>query len=329
MATLEDFDNLFETTLKPRLVDLDALRKKALSRILFSIPLFVLAVIGFGTPAFAPALNPAIHPAIPLAAAVLLLVAGIVVAAGASKHLKAYNARYKEEFVREIVTAINPEWTYESSNGIRKDEYRTSGLFPEHFDRYCSDDLVTGIIDKTDFRCAEVHSEKKIVTHDKNGRRQERWEDIFHGLFFHADFNKHFKGTTYVEPDFAERFLGGFGTALQRIGGKGELVKLEDIAFEKRFVVYSSDQIEARYILTPAIMEAILAIADAFQKPIRISFVQSRVYVAVDFRKKLFEPRLATTCVKLENARTVFKLFKTNEVIVRELNLNTRIWTKE
>ena len=46
--------------------------------------------------------------------------------------------------------------------------------------------------------------------------------------------------------------LQSFTTAFS----KRQLIKLEDPEFEKLFAVYGDDQIEARYILTPALMQA-------------------------------------------------------------------------
>ncbi len=57
-------------------------------------------------------------------------------------------------------------------------------------------------------------------------------------------------------PDFAEKLLGKFGQKFQKSFTHGKLVKLENPEFEKEFVVYSSGQQEARYILTPVMMEA-------------------------------------------------------------------------
>ena len=70
-----------------------------------------------------------------------------------------------------------------------------------------------------------------------------------------ADFNKNFNGHTVVLPDTAEKILGKFGQSLQSMSSRGELVKLEDPEFEKEFCVYGDDQVEARYILSPALMK--------------------------------------------------------------------------
>jgi hypothetical protein len=330
MINSEEFDRLYENALKPKLVELDALRKKVSGRILKGLLMVLLGVaLGVLCAWLDSREAEKLHIMLALAGAIAFVIAGVIVSVTARKPHKEYRRRYKEEVVREVVKAINPEWTYESEQGISEGEYRESGLFPTKHDRYRCDDLVYGTMEKTDFRCSEVHSEKKVVSYDKDGHRQERWETIFHGLFFHADFNKHFHGKTFVEPDFAERFLGGLGASLQKISDKGELVKLENVEFEKLFVVHGSDQIEARYILTPTMMEAIVAIAKAWKFPVRLSFVGSRVYFAIHFMQNLFEPKTWKSCVNIDEARKLFRLFKTNEVIIRELQLNTRIWTKD
>ena len=55
----------------------------------------------------------------------------------------------------------------------------------------------------------------------------------------------------------------------------GKLVKLENVEFEKQFAVYSTDQLEARYILTPQLMERLLAVQSAESGRIRVLFENS------------------------------------------------------
>ena len=69
----------------------------------------------------------------------------------------------------------------------------------------------------------------------------------------YQDFNKHFNVKTYVLTDTAEKMFGFLGKKLQSMNSsRDDLVYLENPDFEKQFVVYSSDQIEARYILSPS-----------------------------------------------------------------------------
>jgi hypothetical protein len=111
--------------------------------------------------------------------------------------------------------------------------------------------------------------------------------------------------------------------------GRGKLVRLEDPVFEKEFCVYGDDQIEARYILTPALMERIVAFKRKWDKKVSLSFIDSKVYLAININKNLFETRVfrpvADYSFMEENLRFLILLTE----IVEDLNLNTRIWTKE
>ena len=149
-------------------------------------------------------------------------------------------------------------------------------------------------------------------------------------VFFIADFNKHFKSRTLVLPDTAEKLFGKFGQKLQSMSfSRGKLIKLEDPEFEKEFCVYGNDQVESRYILSMSLMRRILEFKKKWETKIYLSFVDSKVYIAISLNKNLFEPKLFKTIVNYsfieENITYLLLLIG----IVEDLNLNTRIWTKE
>jgi hypothetical protein len=91
----------------------------------------------------------------------------------------------------------------------------------------------------------------------------------------------------------------------------------------------STDQIEARYILTPKIMEALVNIHQLFKQPLRLSFLGDKVYLAMLFSKDLFEPSLWKSGVNKKEIEKIAQLFLLNKIIIEELDLNTRIWTKD
>ena len=104
----------------------------------------------------------------------------------------------------------------------------------------------------------------------------------FKGLFFTADFNKKLNGFTIVLPDAYEKKFGFLAKTIQELKkNKGELVYLEDPRFEKEFMVYSTDQIEARYILSTNFMEKILAFKKISQHPLSISFNKNKISIAI------------------------------------------------
>ena len=62
------------------------------------------------------------------------------------------------------------------------------------------------------------------------------------------------KGVEFPFP----KLFGRLGRKLQSLNVfRGELIRLEDPEFESHFVVYGSDQIEARYILSTSLMARI------------------------------------------------------------------------
>ncbi len=102
---------------------------------------------------------------------------------------------------------------------------------------------------------------------------------------------------------------------------------LENAAFAEQFRVYSTDEVEARYILTPAMMERILAVAAMSGKRIHVAFANNRAYLGVHYGRALFEPAIKDS-TSVDAIREMAAHFALAEGIVEELDLNTRIWTK-
>ena len=149
-------------------------------------------------------------------------------------------------------------------------------------------------------------------------------------FFFSADFSKNFNAQTFVLTDTAEKLFGFLGTKFQKINKSyGELVKLEDPDFEEKFVVYSNNQTEARYLLSPSLMRRIVNFAEKSKKKIQLSFVDSRLYIAIPFNKSLFEPKLFGEIVGIDHVREYYLDLLLANDLVDDLNLNIRIWSKE
>lgn len=324
MATEINFQEFYETNLKEKLQALESSRRKILNRYLLGF-LLVAGLVAWNY--YLESLNPETY----------LLVISIALSATGCiwfivvtyKQKTKYRQSFKSNVVSDIVKLFNPEWQYLYDSCINSQDYERSGIFPHHVDRYNGDDLVVGKVGSTDFQYSELHTQYKQVTYGAKGRRQEHWVTIFKGIFMHADFNKEFSGSTYVLPDTAERLFGSWGQSLQRLSSRGDLIKLENVEFEKLFVVYGSDQVEARYILTPAIMESMVNLHKRFDGEIYFSFVGSRVYFAKSLSGSLFEPNVFRSGVNFGDAKEMYDLLGMITTLIQDLNLNTRIWTKE
>jgi Protein of unknown function (DUF3137) len=161
------------------------------------------------------------------------------------------------------------------------------------------------------------HFEREVLRGESTSR------SIFQGLFFVADFNKDFRGQTFL-------LSNDIGSKIQALHkAKGQTVSLEDPNFRKLFVVYSNDQVEARYILSTSLMERLTTFRKKANRKIQISFVDSLIYVAIAYDEDLFEPKLFSSMLDLAPLKEYFETLQLMLSIVDELNLNQRIWTKQ
>ena len=242
---------------------------------------------------------------------------------------KKYRLNFKTKIIAKITGFVDESLTYSPEGSVSKSEFIKSAIFQHSCDSYKGEDHIQGKIDKTAIEFSEIVAKYKTTT-GTGSKRKEHYTTYFKGIFFVADFNKHFKTHTLVLPDTAEKLLGKIGQSLQSMNRtRGELIKLEDPEFEKEFCVFGDDQIEARYILSPALMHRIVEFKRKWNTKVYLSFRDSKVYIAIKLNKNLFETRLFKTIVDYsfieENVKYLILLIS----IVGDLNLNTRIWTKK
>ena len=105
-------------------------------------------------------------------------------------------------------------------------------------------------------------------------------------------------------------------------------MKLESPEFEKEFAVYSNDQVGARYILSNNMMERLVEFKNKTNEKVYLSFVDSKVYVAISIEKDLFEPPRFKPVNDISLVQEFFDDMNLAIGIVDDLNLNTRIWSK-
>ena len=318
MTEKTNLESLYNSNLKPKLSKLDKERIEVAEKVKKFIAVSIIPI------AISFYLTLTIGNELPLLAGIGLCVWFYF--AKINPFWQAYRAKFKEQVIKEIITFIDNRFSYSPTKKMSLSEFKKSGIFLMGVDRYRGDDYIEGKIDSTHVEFSEVHAEYR--TRDSKGRTS--YHTIFKGLLFSADFNKHFNVKTYVLTDVAEKMFGFLGTKLQKMNKwRGELVKLEDIEFEKEFAIYSGDQIESRYILSPSLMERILSFRQKTKKRIQMSFVDSRLYVTVPYRKNLFEPKLFGDIVDFKNIEEYHNDLNLVLDLIKTLKLNTRIWSKK
>lgn len=322
MKTLEELGEFYNTELMVELQGMEAKRRQVIRKSFIAAGVIGgLGLIG----AAVLAAQSGGEPIVLIFPVILCLIIGSIAFAVIGK---GYKAEFKQRIISRIVQFLEPGLSYHPDSCIDERTFEAAGLFNHSIDRYSGEDMVQGRVGQTQIAFSEVHAEYKTTSTDSKGRTQTHWHTIFRGLFFIGDFNKHFSGRTVVLPDTAEKLFGGFGQLLQSWNmGRADLVKLEDPDFERAFVVYGSDQIEARYILSTSLMRRILDFQRKTGLQLHLSFTGSTVCVALPMSKNCFEPAFFGaadfSCIA-EYYRDLSLVIG----IVDDLNLNTRIWSK-
>ena len=140
----------------------------------------------------------------------------------------------------------------------------------------------------------------------------------FRGMFCWLCFKKKLNGHTVVLPKNQMAKLDRWASFNFK---EEQEVYLEDPRFTSKFLVYGTDQVEARYVLSSSLMEKITALKEKFDRPIFISFQDRQMYLAVQNDNGLF----SFPSGKLDNVNVIQELandIQTALDISKELKLN-------
>ncbi|MFA6187938.1 MAG: DUF3137 domain-containing protein [Sulfuricurvum sp.] len=240
--------------------------------------------------------------------------------------IQGYAKDFKTKVIAPLIAAIDHHLLYNPSFAISQHLFSRSALFNHTIDRYNGNDHVKGSIDGVNLEFSDVHAEYQ--TKDSKGRTQ--WHTLFRGLFLVAEFNKHFKSRTVVLPDLAEKTFGNLigGWLQSKNASRDNVIQLDDPEFEKKFVVYGNDPIEAHYILTHSMMKRIVEFQKKISYPLFISFVHNHIHIAIATKKDLFEPTVFTSLLDYKQVMEYVNTLNNTIGLVEELKLNEKLWSK-
>jgi len=240
---------------------------------------------------------------------------------------KDYAHEFKDNIIHPLIKQIDDSLSYSKTLCVSQRYFQASQIFTKGIDRYSGNDLVKGVLNDVRLRFSDVHAEYE----SKDSKGRSSWHTIFQGLFLIADFNKDFKGKTIILPDKAEKSFGKvIGSWLQSKNmSRDDLIKMDNPEFEKSFVVYGTDQVEARYILTHSMMERLIQYHKRVKVPLHISFVNNQIFLALEYNKDLFEPTVFSSLLKYELIKEYISTLQLAIGIIEELKLNQKLWSKQ
>ncbi len=302
-----NFPGYWLQTLRPALEEKEEIRKKYLSRfyLLLAFSLVIIPVLTFVL-FFSQDLFGVNIDSGPFFMVIALIVFIL------QRPYHSYKKTVKND-IMQIFADYFENFKYLSNNGFSIEELEDSLLFKKA-DIYSSDDSFEGSFENVSLKIAEELLQNVYYT--KNGRHKKT---IFQGILIRLKMNKNFEGQTLVLKDAG--FLNRFKkfSALER-------VTLEDPKFEKIFEVYSSNQIEARYLLTPLFMERIEKLKNLYQgRSIELSFLNNHVLIAVQTNMDMFEPlSFFKSNINEAKIKRVFEQFLNIFSIIEILNLSEK-----
>ncbi len=261
-----------------------------------------------------------------------VLVPGIILAVVVyTQMMGGVQLKYKKLVVPALLNELDPGLSYNPSGYIPREEFRRSKIFSQSADSYSGEDLVSGSYKGIPVRFCEL----KVQEKHSDGKHTS-YQTFFSGVFMVADFNKDFKCRHWVLSDTAEAAFGQVvGNFFQKLclPGRGHMTRMEDPAFEKKFVVYTEDDVEARYILTPKLMRTMLNLSERFRKgvsKIGFAFMDSNVYIAIPIEggRDLFEMP-SRGDLGADTARRTLEELKEILSVFDVMELDLRLWSKE
>lgn len=240
-----EFMKVYKTKIEPFIIPYDkefkSLKKSA--RIKASIVVILaIAIGGIGLYYFK-------TPIIPMVSFIL----GIIFFSMAFKGVDAFKIRFKRDIGSKVLSLCGKVGFSDDKSAVCSSDIKMMGLFPSFTDKN-DDDIIAGEYKGCKFvvnECRLTH----IETKQQADKEVKETKTDFKGLVFKVQMNKNFLGKTVVGLDFKVRKMSGF-----------DEVKLESIQFMRGRKIYSTDQIEARYILTTTFMEKLDELGKVFWK---------------------------------------------------------------
>ncbi|GGG14828.1 hypothetical protein GCM10011344_14300 [Dokdonia pacifica] len=272
-----------------------------------------------------------------------------------------YESRIKDKIIPTIIEKTDPNLKYYPYH-INYETIKKSGLFNKSFfATYISltgDDLIQGKVDGVDVEFGEICFKKEYVNWFKTillilfalilipiiiiaqlfgGEGSGNIDELpiglvketkifYQGMYMSADFHKHFSGQVLLMPKNLENINDKlddyfFGTTFKKITVENPLIN-------QAYNVLGTNEQTAFYVLSPAIIQAIEHLHQQEKKWPVVSFQNGTIFLTVPNSRNYFAANLKKK-VKDETyfTRYIDELHSLKKM-VKDFNLDTRIWTK-
>ena len=178
--------------------------------------------------------------------------------------------------------------------------YKSAGIITKKYNRSYVDDVFVGSFKNVPVEIAEVKYQEVTHRRTSDGKTKTDVETIFNGVIITLAMNKNFSAHTLVKSDSLIKSAGVSGL---------RHTTLEDVVFEKKFDVYTNDEVEARYLLTTSFMERMTEMKTIYKaKNTTCAFYKDKFIIALDVRRDMF--KLGSIFKKADDERQYFQMYE-------------------
>ncbi len=230
---------------------------------------------------------------------------------------KAFERKIKAEVMPEFCKCLG-DFQWNPMFGVNSQLFAQAGVIPRKYDKEESDDIFKGTYKDVSIEINEVCYKDIRITYDSKGRLRREEYTLFDGVVAELGMNKNFKSHTVVASD---SLLHGSPVSGLRH------TTLEDVTFEKMFDVFTNDEVEARYLLTPTFMERLINVKKAFKcDKLSCAFYRDKLFISIDTRKDMFV--LGSLTKPADDEKQFFQMFEEITSIIElidQLKLDKKI----
>ena len=274
------FDRLYARDIAPHARDMEAKRQSRVAafyrRIGTSVPMLAVAAGALYTVGFLQSQ--------PVWSAVILILGAVAAGFWISRPATRHREELKDLVIAPICGHLGElHYNREAKGGFDPQRFEEAGVVG-HYNRSKLEDLFTGRHRGTGFRMVEAK-----LRHASRGRRRSGSRTVFKGVLFDIEVPKPFAGRVLLTADkggLVNRMEGFFRDKFTGMAP----VSFEHAAFEARYEVYAEDAAAARVLMTPALLDSLVALCQAADKEaLRAAFTDGRFLLALPNSGNLFE----------------------------------------
>ncbi len=226
----------------------------------------------------------------------------------------------KEGINTALARALGLDYQHDVEPGMGFSRAQGFSMVPS-FQRSSFEDMWSGQIGTRLFTLHEAHLQQR-----RQSGKRTHYVTVFRGPVMTITCDRSFHGTTLVERAGKHKMFGFFGEK-ETLSVEGRELRKVDMVhpeFEDEFSIYSTDQVEAHYLVHPTYVERMIALERAFSgKKVRTLFHQGELTVVLE-AKNMFESGSMDAGRDREMIETCINQFMSMADLAGTLNEPTR-----